>query len=49
MRQSSAVMVAHGSKKDLGFMFQPPKRFGMNDPISIVLKGWPERTFLFKK
>jgi hypothetical protein len=42
-------MITHWNEKDLGFMFQSPERFGMDDSISVVLEGWPERTFLFKE
>jgi hypothetical protein len=42
-------MIAHWNEKDLGFMFQSPKRLGMDDSISIVLEGRPERTFFLKK
>jgi hypothetical protein len=42
-------MIAHWNEKDLGFMFQPSKRLGMDDSISVVLEGWPKRAFLLKK
>jgi hypothetical protein len=49
MGQSGPVMVSHWNEKDLSFMLQSPKRLGMNDSISVVLKGWPQRTFLLKE
>jgi hypothetical protein len=42
-------MIAHWNEKDLGFMFQSPKRLGMDDSIPVVLEGWPEGTFFFKR
>jgi hypothetical protein len=39
-------MITHGNEKDLGFMFQSPKRLGIDDPISVVLEGWSEWAFL---
>jgi hypothetical protein len=42
-------MIAHGNEKDLRFMFQSSKGFGMDDSITIMLKGWPEWTFLLKE
>jgi hypothetical protein len=41
-------MVTRWNEKDLGLMFQSSKRFGMDDSISIMLKGRPEGTFLLK-
>jgi len=48
MGQSCVVMVSGRSEKDLRLMFQPPEGFGMDDSVPVVLKGWPERTLLFK-
>jgi hypothetical protein len=42
-------MITHWNEKNLGFMFQSPKRLGMDDSIPVVLEGRPERTFLLKE
>jgi hypothetical protein len=42
-------MITHGNEKDLSFVFQSPKRLGMDNSIPVMLEGWPERTFLFKE
>ena len=49
MSQSGPVMITRWNEKDLGFMFQSPKRLGMDDSISVVLEGWSEWTFLLKE
>jgi len=41
-------VISRWCEEDLRFMFQPPKRLGMDDPIPIMLKGRPERTLFFK-
>jgi hypothetical protein len=35
--------------KDLGFMFEPPKGAGMDDPVPISLETRPKGTFLLVK
>jgi hypothetical protein len=42
-------MISHGNEKNLSFMLQSSKGFGMDDTIPVMLKGWSERTFFFKK
>jgi len=47
MREPRAEIVALMFDKHLGFMFQPPKRTGMNYPITVALKTSAMRTFFF--
>ena len=39
MGQAGAVVIPFMFHKHLRFMFQPPERRGMNDPVSVALKG----------
>jgi hypothetical protein len=48
MGQPRSVMVPRRNEKHLRLMLQPSKRFRVDDPIPIVLKGWSEGTFLLE-
>ena len=41
-------MIPFRGKKNLGFVFQPAKRFAVNNPIPIPLERRPEFTFLLQ-
>jgi hypothetical protein len=46
MGQSCPIVVACGSQENLRLMLQSPKGLGVDDPVPVMLKGWPKRTFL---
>ena len=45
---SGPVMVSFRAQEHLGFMLQPAKRFGMNDPIRISLKTSTDLAWFFR-
>ena len=42
MGQPCPIMVSGRGEKNLGFMFQPPEGFGMDDPVPVALKSGPQ-------
>ena len=48
VREPCAVMVAGGRKKDLRFVFEPAKRFWMNNAVAIMLEGGSQITLFFR-